>query len=162
MSPGRVSCRFLAIGLIVSAPLAVGCAKRESPREPAPLETVDVAPARDATASLATEPVEQRTERPSGFSGVLPAGFPADLPLLRPSSLIDSSWSADGTLEIVLATSASPADVRTTYASLLAAAGWKASGRGVEGRWRKGARTVEVELVDTHPGSRLRIAVLAR
>lgn len=161
MSPGRVSCRRLAIGLIVSALLAVGCAKREAPREPAPLETVDVAPARDATASLAAEPVERRAERPGGFSGVLPEGFPSDVPLLRPSSLIDSSWRPDGALEIVLASSASPADAGASYAGMLAAAGWKGHGPGAAGRWKKGARTVEVELVDTRPGTRLRIVVLA-
>ena len=83
------------------------------------------------------------------------------MPLPSPASLIDSGWRDERVVEIVLATPASSAEVAGTYARQLAAAGWRREGDGFEGRWSKGGRTLEVGLVDSRPGSQLRLAVAA-
>ena len=144
--------RALAMTLVVAA---LGCAQ-EPPRQPPPLETVDVAPPPDARASLAHEPVAAPVEKDAQFSGVLPAGFPADIPLPRPSSLVDVELGGDG-IAIVLASPSSPNELGPVYGRLLRAAGWQPEGPSVAGGWRKGVRKLRVELVDARPGSRLRV-----
>lgn len=141
---------------------AAACGPTPAP-EPAPaptLETVEVGAARDATASLAGEPVERRrAEAPAGVAGVLPDGFPADVPLYRPSSLIDFGSEPGGRIAIVLATADSPSRVAATYPGLLAASGWQSLGGE---RWSKGGRELTVSWSDARPGSRLRLATTPR
>ena len=144
-------------GLAVMAIATVMACAREEPKGPPPLETVDVAPAPDAAASLANEPVAARPAPEDGFSGVLPAGFPADLPMPRPSSLVDVELGEGGRLAVVLASPASPRELASAYGRQLRSAGWQAEGPSTAGRWRKGARSLRVELVDARPGSRLRL-----
>ena len=144
-------------GLVVMAVATVMACAREEPKGPPPLETVDVAPPPDAAASLANEQVEARTAPANGFSGVLPAGFPADIPMPRPSSLVDVELGEAGRLAVVLASPASPRELGPDYARQLRAAGWQSEGPSLAERWQKGARILRVELVDAKPGSQLRL-----
>ena len=158
--PAVAGARPRAVVFALAGLLVLACGGRETPRDaPAEsaLETVDVAPSRDASASLAEEPVAVRREPAAGLSGVLPAGFPDDVPILRPSSLVDAGWRDDGAVEIVLASPAAPGETAAAYARLLGAAGWERAGSGSPGRWQKGARRLEVEILDSRPGSRLRV-----
>ena len=102
------------------------------------LETVEVAPAPDAGASLAADEVEVRRAG-SGLAGVLPSDFPRDLPLPLPASLIDIERGG-GEVAIVLAT----------------AAGWLEE---APGSYRQEGRRAVVSGRDSRPGCHVRIAI---
>lgn len=123
------------------------------------LETVEVGAAPDAAASLAEEQVERRRRDESGVAGVLPAGFPTDVPLFQPSSLVDFASQPGGGISITLDTRQSYAAVRAAYPQQLAAAGWQAAG---EERYRKGERELSVTFADNRPGCRIRLTAEAR
>ncbi len=134
--------------------LGAACARQEGSPPPAPkLDTVEVKPASDATLSTAGD--RQETRRESGFSGVLPEDFPKDLPLYRPSTLVDF-----GSGFVVLQTPDAPGAVRQKLPALLRAQGWQ-DGPGGEWRPRSGrpgvGRSVRIGFEDAHPGCRIRI-----
>jgi len=118
------------------------------------LETVEVAPAPDATASLAADEVEVRRAG-SGLAGVLPSDFPRDLPLPLPASLIDIERGG-GEVAIVLATAAGCDGVLAAHRSRMLAAGWFEE---APGSYRQEGRRAVVSGRDSRPGCHVRIAI---
>ncbi len=124
--------------------------------------SVDPGEAVDVTASpvenLTTEYDEVAPERDEEqLSGVLPTGFPADVPVYTPSSLIEFGEGGGGRF-VLLASPDSADAVRTSFRSSLESAGWVRSGGSREERFAKDDRTVKVEVRVKGSGSEIRIA----
>lgn len=125
-------------------------AAEEKQRE---LETVEVTAAPDAAYSTADDRVERRAD-PSAMAGALPDGFPADIPIFRPSSLIDFTPRPEGGFVVAFA---SPAEVSTVAAAMtqkLRAAGWQAT---TPGHWTKAGRKLRLTVEASAAGSRFRL-----
>lgn len=142
----------------VLAPLSLLALAACSPPPPpaaeraAELPTVEVTAAPDAAYSIADDRVEQR-RNPAALAGALPDGFPADIPLYRPSSLVDFLPRPDGGATAVFA---APAEVATVAAAMdgkLRAAGWQPGGAGA---WTKRGRKLRLTVQPTAAGSNLR------
>jgi hypothetical protein len=120
-----------------------GCARESAPPPTTDgLETVDVAPAIDAAASLEADVVERRLAAPAGgVAGVLPEGFPTDVPLPTPSSLVDFGPGPRGGESVTLEVASPPAAALAAYEARLRAAGFVDQGDGV---WARGPRRVAV------------------
>ena len=141
---------------IVGVLVAVGACSPAPPpsTEKAPeLATVEVTAAPDAAYSTAEDRVERRAD-PNALAGALPDGFPADIPVYRPSSLVDFSPRPDGGATVVFATPAAAAAVSGALQQKLAAAGWQA---GPAGNWTKAGRKLRLAVESTAAGSRFRI-----
>ena len=146
--PSRSVC---VLALLVAGAL-VACRREAKPAPaPPPLETKEVGAAPDATLSTEGDVVERR--HATGFSGVLPGGFPKDLPTYEPSSLIDFGRSADGSY-VVFQTPDDTARVRARYPALIAAHGWAREGDAV---FSRGGRRVRVSFESLRPGTRVRV-----
>lgn len=138
---------MLLLGLLL-----VGCG--EPSTDDGELETVDVGPALE----VSTEDDIQAAPPKAGFSGVLPGGFPKDLPLHLPASLIDYGSANDGRRWVLLLASDSPSRVLSDYSARLEAAGWRLgeAGKGGERRLTKGERRIGLVLEDAKPGTGMR------
>lgn len=145
----------LLVGSIFGALVASGCGAPQPPAEPAKQElpTVDVTAAPDAAYSTADDRIERRRTDP-GLAGVLPDGFPADIPVFRPSSLVDFAAEANGGGSIVFSTAADADGVAAAMAIRLRSAGWQEAGGGT---WTKAARRLRLVVQSTPAGSRFRI-----
>jgi hypothetical protein len=121
----------------------------EKATEPKELETVDVTAAPDAALSTAGDAQERRAT--SALAGALPDGFPKDLPVLSPSSLVDFAERPGGGYTAAFDTPAAPASVRAALASRLAGFGWRDAGGGV---WTKPDRQVTLAVEPTPMGAR--------
>jgi hypothetical protein len=132
---------------------AVAACRQETKSEPAPakLETREVGAAPDATLSTAGDVVERR--HASGFAGVLPGGFPKDLPVYEPSSLVDFGKGADGAY-VVFQTPDDIGRVRARYPAMIAASGWAHEGSD---SFTRGGHRVRVAYESLHPGARVRV-----
>ncbi len=135
---------------------AVACGSPE-PASVDPGEAVDVSasPVENLTTEF-DEVAPQRSEE--ALSGVLPSGFPADVPVYTPSSLIE--FGDGGGDRFVLLATETPADaVRATYRATLESAGWARVGGGSrEERYSKDDRTLRVEVRSKGESSEIRIA----
>lgn len=123
--------------------------------------TVDAGEPVEVTASpvenLTTEHDEVAPQRPQEqMAGVLPSGFPADVPVYTPSSLVE--FGEGGGRFVLLATPNAADSVRTSYRMTLESAGWSHAGGGREQRFTKDDRTLRVEVRSTGGGSEVRIA----
>lgn len=127
---------------------AWGC-RRDGEAGEERLEAVDVAPA--LTVETAADPAA--VERPPELIGALPAGFPDDLPLYLPASLIDFGTGKEGRF-VSLLTPHGLARVEGQVTAQLRQAGWTATGSGA-GTWtlRKGSRRVRLTIEDAKPGT---------
>ena len=152
MNPVRVLPALLILG---SAPWFLNCGKSE-PVSVDPGEAVDVTAS--PVENLTTEYDEVAPERDDEqLSGVLPTGFPADVPVYTPSSLIEFGEGGSG--RFVLLATPDPNDVvRGSYRATLESAGWTPSGGGREERFSKGDRLIKVEVRIKGSGSEIRIA----
>lgn len=140
----------LAVLLAISA-----CSPAPPPAaERAPeLPTVEVSAAPDAAYSTTGDVVERRAN-PNAMAGALPDGFPPDIPVHRPSSLVDFSPRPDGGATVVFATPAPADSVVSALQQKLRAAGWEA---GPPGIWTKAGRKLRLSVESTAAGSRFRI-----
>jgi hypothetical protein len=145
---------MLGIALLVVGS-AAGCkGQNGSEQGGGELDTVDVIEAPDAHASLDADRIEvPRAEPGDGVAGALPAGFPSEVPLPRPSSLVDFGprWIAldiDGELE----------GVRTAYVRQLSSAGFAARDGD---RWSRGDLSLRVAWATRGGGTRLTIEIVA-
>ncbi len=139
----------MAAPLLVLA--AFACQKAAEPApDPPKLETVDVGAARDATLSTAGDAQEKRHE--AAFAGVLPTGFPKDLPVYEPSTLIDFGGGPQGSYAL-FQTPDDVARVRARYPATLRSRGWSAAGDA----YAKGTHHVRMAIESAHPGARIRI-----
>lgn len=123
--------------------------------------TVDPGEPVEVTASpidnLTTEHDEVATPREQeDMAGVLPSGFPSDVPVYTPSSLIEFG---EGGGRFVLLATPDPVDgVRSSYRMTLESAGWERTGGGREESFAKDERLLRVEVRSRGTGSEIRIA----
>ena len=113
--------------------------------------TVEVGAAPDATLSTESDRVETRHE--AAFAGVLPNGFPKDVPTYEPSTLVDFGAGA-GWSYVVFQTPQDLGVVRGRYAGALHGRGW--ASEGATG-FVKQKRHLRVAFENAHPGSRIRV-----
>jgi hypothetical protein len=119
------------------------------------LQTVDVAPPPDARVDVERDVKERR--RAETFSGVLPGGFPATLPLPPRASLVDQGRRSGGAW-VELLVPQRPAAVREPYLRQLRAAGWEVVAGGAESwRCRRGASAATVSIRAQGPSTRIRL-----
>jgi hypothetical protein len=147
--------RAAAIGGGACALLLAACSPAPPPvaEKASELETVEVSAAPDAAYSMAEDKVERRASE-NALAGALPDGFPKDIPIYRPSSLVDFTSKADGGALAVFAT---PADVTTVSSAMtqkLRAAGWQA---GKPGSFTKAGRSLRLTVEPTPAGARFRL-----
>jgi hypothetical protein len=96
-------------------------------------------------------------ERRDAFSGVLPSDFPADLPLYNPSNLTDFGSEGGGRF-VLLFTPDAATMVRDGMRGELARSGWALiDGNDERGTWRRGSRSVILDIQDARPGTEIRI-----
>lgn len=144
---GLLSAAALLLGLAACSP-----APPPSAEKTAELPTVEVTAAPDAAYSTADDRVERRAD-PAALAGALPDGFPRDIPVYRPSSLVDFAPRPDGGATVVFATPADVAAVSGALQQKLRAAGWQA---GAAGSWIKGDRKLRLTVEPNVAGSRFR------
>ncbi len=144
----------------LTLPLSSCARKAARPAAGGELETVDVSAAPDAAASLAEDGIEQRRAEPAGgVAGALPEGFPKEVPLPTPSSLVDFAAAGSGGLSVTLEIQESAAAVESSYRRRLQAAGFAS---GADGVWRRDGRSLRFS-VESHQGvARLVLEVLPR
>ena len=142
-------------GLAALLAMSMACSPAPPPAtERAPeLATVEVAAAPDAAYSTADDRVERRVD-PNAMAGALPDGFPADIPVYRPSSLVDFTPRAEGGAVVVFGTPSTAAAVTAALQQKLRAAGWQA---GSAGQWTKAGRRLHLSVESTAAGSRFRL-----
>lgn len=141
--------------LIASAPLLACCAGGDT-GEKGEIEVVEVEPSR--TSLLTTAYDEVASERSDAFSGVLPSDFPDDLPLYDPSSLVDFGDEAGGGRFVLLFTPDATTMVRDRMRGELARSGWTLiDGDTERGTWRRGSRSVILDIRDARPGTEIRV-----
>lgn len=139
--------------LLAALALTCACGEPPAPGE-APLETVEVAPPPDSGLRVDEDAQERRPV--AALSGILPAGFPADLPLPEPGSLVDFGEAETGWRYVVVQTAQAPAAVRSGLAARLARAGWTPV-PGADLVYEKGGRRVRLSFSDARPGTRVRV-----
>jgi hypothetical protein len=145
--------RVARVALVVlSAASLEAC--RAAPEAPGgkPLETVDVTAQPDATATLETDAVARPHPDTLRVAGALPADFPKDVPLPRPSSLVDF-----GARSVTFEVQRARAAASRAYIEQLEAAGFRA---GADGSWQKGARRLRVAFADASGATRVTIEIL--
>jgi hypothetical protein len=109
---------------LAAALAATACSRGSAPeRAGGELDTVEVTAKPDAQASLAADAVARPVGASEGAATVLPAGFPAAVPLPSPSSLVGSATTARE-LRVTLAVDLPAESVVATYRRQLAAAGF--------------------------------------
>jgi len=129
----------------------------ERPGAKGELDTVDVAPAIDAAASTEQDSVATPAAAGAGV-GVLPGGFPREVPLPRGGSLVDYGDGAAGTW-VAFVVAAPPPEVEAAYRASLERAGFRP---GASGTWSRGSLTVAVTASARGAGTTLRVEPLAR
>lgn len=136
----------------LAALLAVCClggCRGESPEgQEDELEAVDVAPSLEI--ETADDPTA--TERAPSLVGLLPPGFPGDLPLYLPASLVD--WgSGEGGRYVNLLTPHGRSRVERELTRLVREGGWTVTASG--GGWllRKGGQRVRLRIENGNPGT---------
>ncbi len=146
----KMLCCRRALALVLFVP-ALAC-RAPAERAEATLSTVEVTAKPDVGASLAADEVGAPLAQPTGIAGVLPDGFPRDVPLPEPSSLVDFTTRAV-TLEVQLPESTA----RARYLARLAAAGFAAESDRL---FRHGARRIAVDFAARSGATRITIEIL--
>lgn len=136
--------------------LVCGCA-RTSDRDGEPaLETVEVAPALE----VATEDDPQAKPRPVELAGILPRGFPADLPIYLPASVVDFGAAAAGYQQAEMLSPHPRAQVAAALEQKLRQNGWTVvpgdGARAKQKQLSKGNRQAWLEVRDARPGTLFR------
>jgi hypothetical protein len=143
---------FRLLLLVILLGGSLGCPRPSGPNDPGAI--VDVPPSIEVT----TENDPKERYRPPEFAGVLPSDFPADLPIYKPSSLMDFGETQRGYLVSML----SPdrlSKVRRMLHENLSSDGWSAThaspakGKGESVVLRKDGRRVWLHLEDGRPGT---------
>lgn len=135
------------------AALAPVACNSEPPAPPRDLDTVEVTAAPDAALSTADDAQERRPAA-AALAGALPGGFPADVRLPRPASLVDYVAEPDGTASATFDSPVSRAAAEGSLASGLAAGGWRNEGGGV---WTKSGRRITLAFAERPAGSRFTV-----
>jgi len=146
------SARTLGVAVLM-ATSACSPAPPPSAEKAPELATVEVTAAPDAAYSTADDRVERRAD-PNALAGALPDGFPSDIPVYRPSSLVDFTPRPEGGFTVVFASPTAASTVAAALSQRLAAAGWQA---GTAGHWTKPGRKLRLAVESTAAGARFRI-----
>jgi len=146
----RISVLLLAVALLV----AIGCQGSKDRGRAEKLDTVDVGEGFDA--GLTTAYDAQAKQVGPEVSGVLPQGFPRDLPLYTPSSLVDFGEADAGMHYLEFDTSDSAAVVRRRLQADLSKSGWRPLSADLATSFVKGDRQVGLTIRDLSPGARIR------
>ena len=146
--------RAVTIGTALLGLSIVACQTPDGSPEPAEIETVDVGGSIDEGLDTSDDPVGYVPLEEVG--GVLPVGYPPDLPVYAPSSLIDFG-SGEGEHYVLLMTPDPPQTVRERLAMQLDSAGWSSRTNG--GRWQvsKDDRSAAIRIIGDRSGSQIRI-----
>jgi hypothetical protein len=152
MAARTASSAFPGLALLAALSAAVACAPAPPPAaEKSPdLETVEVTAAPDAAYSTADDRVERRAD-PGALAGALPDGFPPDIPVYRPSSLVDFTARPEGGFAVAFASPSEVSTVASEMSRKLGAAGWQAAKAGV---WTKAGRKLRLT-VEANPAGAL-------
>ena len=137
--------------LLCALVLAAGCGP-EAKKPRGELQTEEVAPPIDEM--LTTEFDEKGRTRRAQVSGVLPPGFPTDLPLYVPSSIVDLGASAGGWRYVTLFAPEPEHRVSTQMKLLVGQGGWSTQD-GVT--WSNGSRSVKLRFSDAAAGTEIRV-----
>lgn len=116
------------------------------------LEIEDVGDAFDAGLST-EEDTKGRLRKDPEVSGVLPGGFPTDVPLFKPSSIVDFGELGAGRYYVEIDTSAPASAVSAELERSFAGFGWARDGGGA---FTKGGRSLGLVVKDLSPGARIR------
>lgn len=143
------TCWLVALGC--DRPPPPGTAARTTAEPHDELETVDVGEPLDA--ELSTESDTKARGVGSHVAGVLPEGFPRDLPLPAPATLVDFGGAGAGQSFVEFFSPDSATTLGPRWERQLAAAGWSRSGAA----WSRAGRRVRVIVEGSPPGSRVRI-----
>ncbi|MGB3561956.1 MAG: hypothetical protein WBH85_02410 [Thermoanaerobaculia bacterium] len=147
--------RRLSVLLLAAAlPVAIGCQRSKDRGRAEKLETVEVGEGFDA--GLTTAYDEKAKQVGPEISGMLPEGFPGDVPLYVPSSLVDFGEADAGLHYLEFDTSDSVAAVRRRLVGELAKSGWQPLSRESAESFVKGDRQVGLTIRDLSPGARIR------
>ena len=149
--------RRVARAAVLSSALLLGAACSPAPPPAAErsqeLATVEVTAAPDAALSTAEDRIERRAD-PNAMAGALPDGFPPDIPVYRPSSLVDFTARPEGGYRVAFASPAEASTVRSAMTRKLGAAGWQA---GAPGDWTKAGRKLRFTVESSAAGSRFHL-----
>lgn len=148
--------RRLICALLLVAGLLAGCGgwgTKEGTRDEK-LETVEVG--EGVSAGLTTAFDQQAKALGPEVAGVLPEGFPADLPLYTPSSLVDFGEADAGRRYVEFDAADAASVVRRRLEADLARSGWRPLSAGSATSFVQGDRQVVVTIRDLSPGSRIR------
>ncbi len=151
-----------AAAAALAAALAVVASCGQSRRDPSqappdpPLETVEVGDALDAELDTSEDVVAARRPR-EDVGGVLPGGFPRDLPLPTPTTLVDFGDATGGGAWVLLASPRSAAALSSQLAQDLPAAGWRLSAAGPPWTAARDGRSVRIAVTARGAGSELKI-----
>jgi hypothetical protein len=147
------------MAVLVAAILFSGCAPGAEPgAEPALLESEDIVGGPTSAMTAEGDLTAQRGEASDALIGVLPEGVPSDLPIYRPSSLVDfgggASMGVPGWVKLHSPDGAEK--VTSQLRAALDASGWRNQGDP----WvrRKGDRTVRISIRSLGSGSEIEIA----
>ena len=144
---------WLASVLALFALLAtvLGCREQQHAAEEPALETVEVDAAPTAVITPDDDARSQRTPQvQSGLTGLMPGGFPSDLQLFLPASVVDIGERA-GTPWVRLRTHAgSPQSVSAWLERNWSAAGWQ---RSSDGTFRQGERKAQLSVEEDENGA---------
>jgi hypothetical protein len=152
---GRANLAAIAALALAAGACGGGAPEAAKPAAGSDLPTVEVGARPDAAYSTASDTVERRREGERSFSGVLPDGFPRELPLPLPSSLVDAAPGKAGAIRLTLDSPWSPEALERDWTARLSAAGY----RGGAGQWAKGTLRLTFRVVDRHPGARIELEV---
>lgn len=145
--------RFVALIPLVAMPMACDRGGAPAEAEKQELATVEVTAAPDAALSTADDRIERRADA-NAMAGALPDGFPPDIPVYRPSSLVDFAARPEGGYRVAFASPSEASTVRSAMTGKLAAAGWQA---GAPGDWTKAGRRLRLTVESSAAGSRFHL-----
>ena len=127
-----------------------GCPRKADENEEAPLETVEVAPSLE----VATQDDPQAKPRPVALVGILPTGFPPDLPIYLPASVVDFGSASNGYQQAELLSPHPRDQVAAGLEQRLRKNGWSiAPAGGTRAKLSKGNRDAWLEVRDAKPGT---------
>ena len=139
-APGSFHLLRLAVGGVALGLFVAACGEPPGAMaSPSELATVEVTAAPDAALSTGEDGQERRVS--SALAGALPDGFPADVPVFRPASLVDQTIVPGGVSVLVFETPAPRAAVASSFTSRLRAHGWRSAEGGV---WTKAGRRLKL------------------
>lgn len=144
------------LALVALAALLGACGGGDGPADDSleVLETEDVGESFDAELSTEEDTIGRPRKEPE-IAGVLPGGFPTDVPVFKPSSIVDFGELGGGRHYLEIDTSAPVSAVAAELEGALAGFGWSRDGAG-SSAFTKGDRRLGLVLRSLSPGTRVR------